>query len=94
MLVSPSSRIERFFRITIDHIFTSGIHSALMYCTKLWGTKGSFEISTHSLAKSADSEAFTKAFILAHRSGNSFVLKCNRIVRRTCHLHSKIWLSE
>ena len=90
MLVSPSSKIEQFFLITNNHIFTSGSHSDLMYCTKLLGTEGSFEISTHSLAKSADSEAFTKAFTLAQRSGNSFVLKCNHIVHRTCHLHSKI----
>jgi hypothetical protein len=65
MLVSPSSKIERFFLITNDHIFTSRSHSDLIYCTKLRGTEGSFEISTHSLAKSADSDIFIKAFTLA-----------------------------
>jgi hypothetical protein len=53
------------FLITNDHIFASGSHSDLMYCTKLSGTEGSFKISTHSLAKSADSEVLTKAFTLA-----------------------------
>jgi hypothetical protein len=93
MLVLPSSCIDQFFLSTRDHIFTSGSHSVFIYCTKLWGTEGSFEISTHSLAKTASSKVFTKAFTLAQRSRNSFVLKCDRIAHNTCHLHSKIWLS-
>ena len=93
IFVSPSSNICRFCLETLDHISDTGIHSVLKYCTTLWGTWGSVEMSPQILENSAGSLVFTQICILSQSGLNASVTKCRRMARRTCHVHRNSRLS-
>ena len=92
ILVSPSSKICRFSLETLDHMLDTGSHSVFRYSIKLFGARGSVEMSSQICVNSAGSLVLTQIWTFSQSGLNALVTKCRRMARSTCHVHKNIWL--